>query len=56
MNYQQKNLLAFLLLFNSDQTGYKISFLRRNKNKKKSKGSLVKKSHLLKVFLGFQLK
>ena len=38
----EKKLLDFLLLFNSDQTRNKVSFLRRKKIKKKSKVTWLK--------------
>ena len=38
----EKKLLAFLLLFNSDQTRYIISFLQRKKKKKSQKVAWLK--------------
>ena len=37
MSTTRKKLLDFLLLFNCDQTRYKISFLRRKKIRKSQK-------------------
>ena len=44
MSTTRKKLLDFSLLSNSDQTRYKISFLRRNKIRKSQKVTWLKNS------------